>query len=130
MKMPRHHHCVLLLRSPIRRFGSGPAVVAPDTLLAQELEPAHSPACSPNAGAVGAGAARAGMRSVPVVTCDVPVAAEDVDVDKVDTRSVEAAAAAAMCHMRVEQEYCFDNMHWQYLQGAGQGQWDQRSYAH
>lgn len=78
---------------------------------------------------MGAGAARVDMRSVPVVTCDVPVAAEDADVDKADTRSVEAAAAA-MCHMRVEREYCFDNMRWQCLQGAGQGQWDQRSYAH
>jgi hypothetical protein len=35
--------------------GSGFAAVAPDTLLAQELGPAHSPACSPSAGAVGAG---------------------------------------------------------------------------
>jgi hypothetical protein len=44
-----------------------------------------------------------------MVTRDVPVAAEDADADKADTRSVEAAAAAT-CRMHVERVYCFDNM--------------------
>jgi len=70
-----------------------------------ELAQAHSLACHPSAAAVGVGAARADMGSVPVAMRDVPVAAEDVAGDKTDTRSVEAAVAAATWRMHVVRMY-------------------------